>query len=111
MDEDLVVIRTDWERDPDGEVLHSCLSAHFAGERAHERVKLALRLWLVASALVWLGAVVRSFPPASWRVPLLVAWVLLAAASLGFRLEERYWLNRLRDRLEKLDPGETEPAR
>ncbi len=111
MDEEPIVFRVDWQRDPEGRLLHACLEAHFAGMRAHERVRLVVRLWVAASILVWVAAVSRSFPPAAWRAPVLVAWALLAAAALGFRLGERYWLRRLADALAELEPDEAERTR
>jgi len=106
MDEELLVLRTDWKADHDGTLLTACLLAHFALERAHARAELAVRLWLALSAVVWLAALSPRFPPSPWREPVLAAWLALAASALGFSLCGRYWKKKLEARAARLEPGE-----
>ena len=111
MDDELLVLRTDWTADHDGTWLTACLLAHFALERAHARAGLAVRLWLALSVVVWLAALSPRFPPAPWRAPVMAAWLAVAATALGFSLYERYWKKELEARAARLEPGEAPRSR
>jgi hypothetical protein len=107
VDDDLLVVEANCEQDPDGSQLTSCLLAHFARERAHARFGLVLRLWLATSVVMGLSAVWPGFPPAPWRVSLLVAWIALGAGAVGLAILEQYWKRKLETHATGVEPGET----
>jgi len=109
--DELVVIKTDWERDRDATLLRACLTAHHAAELAHARFTFISRLWLVLTAVVGALAVWPGASPGDARAPQLLAWLALGAATLGFSQAERYWKRKLDDRLARLAPAEAQQTR
>jgi hypothetical protein len=107
VDEELLELRVDWAKDPEGTQLKACLVAHLALERAQARLDLAVRLLVASSAVVWLVAVSPRFPPAAWRGPVLASWLAIALTVLGLYLAQRYWKNKLEDGVARLESGET----